>query len=192
MNTIRNIFGLKGKSKTTLTEENNNFSLLLEKSESGADLDLNDKRHVPDNNEEPKSSSDSLIAKFLKRDYLYRGRKDGYHYRSSETLEIGKRRIKAEFLLIIDETIEEKNEYRLKLCNMVTEVAQVSSAAQLQLENTIMELESAIDNLQLQKELSIESEGWVMNPIHSYHQGFLYGLNDWIKREDLFKSIRNL
>src|SRR5690606_22687056 len=107
-------------------------------------------------------------------------------------LEIGKKKIKAEFILILDQAIEDKIERQLKLTNLAIEVASVSPTSRLQLEKTIDELESSIDVLQMQKDLSIENEGWVMNPIHSYHQGFQFGLNDWIKREDFFKSIRNL
>jgi hypothetical protein len=43
----------------------------------------------------------------------------------------------------------------------------------------------------VQKDLSIENEGWVMNTIHSYQQGFIQGLNDFLERENLLNSIKN-
>jgi len=132
------------------------------------------------------------LNQFLKRDYLSIGFNDGYEYHSNETLDSGKRRIKADFLLIMDQSIEEKQIERLKTKNLLVDVQKVSEDASKKLENMIEELNLSINSLQRQKELSIDNEGWVMTAIHSYHFGFRKGIDDFIAGEELLNSIKNI
>ena len=74
----------------------------------------------------------------------------------------------------------------------MVDVSKVSEDTRQKLENTVDELNSSMDKLQKQKELSAENEGWVMNAIHSYHQGFVQGMNDFILGENLVNSIKNI
>lgn len=71
-------------------------------------------------------------------------------------------------------------------------VEKIAEETKRNLELTIEELNSSIALLQKQKELSAENEGWVMNAIHSYHQGFVQGLSDYIAGENLLNSIKNI
>jgi hypothetical protein len=118
------------------------------------------------------------------------GINDGYEYHSLETLETGKKKIRAEFQLIVDQCIQEKFASRLQMRNLIVDVSKVSDDARQKLENTVEELNSSLALLEKQKELSAENEGWVMNAIHSYHQGFVQGLNDYIAGENLLNSIK--
>lgn len=134
----------------------------------------------------------SKITLFLNRNYHSLGINDGYEYHAQEILETGKKKIKAEFQLIIDQSIQKKFESRLQLKNIIVDVTKISDDVREKLENTIEELNSSITILQMQKELSADNEGWVMNAIHSYHQGYIQGLNDWISSEQLLNSIKNI
>lgn len=135
--------------------------------------------------------SKSKISAFLERNYHSIGSHDGFEYHSFETLEIGKKKIRAEFQLIIDQMIQEKLERRLQLKMMIVDVEKISDETRRNLELTIEELNTSIELLNKQKELSSENEGWIMNAIHSYHQGFVQGLNDFIASENLLNSIKN-
>lgn len=137
------------------------------------------------------SESKSKISAFLERNYLSIGINDGYEYHSFETLENGKKKIRAEFQLIIDQIIQEKSERRLQLKMMIVNVEKIADETRRNLELTIDELNTSIELLYKQKELSSENEGWVMIAIHSYHQGFVQGLNDFIASENLLNSIKN-
>lgn len=137
------------------------------------------------------SDSKSKISTFLERNYHSIGINDGYEYHSFETLETGKKKIRAEFQLIIDQMIQEKSERRLQLKMMIVNVEKIADETRRNLELTIDELNTSIELLNKQKELSSENEGWVMNAIHSYHQGFVQGLNDFIASESLLNSIKN-
>lgn len=149
-------------------------------------------------NEAPKlekqvaTETESKITVFLNRNYQSMGINDGYEYHSQETLETGKKKIRAEFQLIVDQSIQEKFGNRLQMKNLIVDVTKVSDDARQKLENTIEELNSSLGILQKQKELSAENEGWVMNAVHSYHQGFVQGLNDYISGENLLYSIKNI
>lgn len=76
--------------------------------------------------------------------------------------------------------------------NIIVDVTKISDEARQKLENVIEELNASLNTLQKQKELSAENEGWVMSAIHSYHQGFVQGLNDYIAGENLLNSIKNI
>lgn len=134
----------------------------------------------------------SKITQFLNRNYHSLGVRDGHEYHSSDNLIIGKRKIGAEFRLILDHEIQEKAEKRLQLENLITDVSAVSPLTLQKLQNTLRKLCDAINMLEKQKELSIEEEGWVMNAIYSYQQGFAQGLTDYIDSEELLNSIKNV
>ena len=149
-------------------------------------------------NEEPQSlyqlaaEPQSKISVFLSRNYHSIGTSDGYEYHSQESLEVGKDKIKAEFQLILDQAIQEKLGSRLQMKHMIVYVGKIADTTRQTLENTIEELNASLDLLQKQKELSSENKGWVMNAVHSYHQGFIQGLNDYIIGENLLNSIKNI
>jgi hypothetical protein len=132
------------------------------------------------------------ISTFLNRNYKGMGINDGYEYHSNETLAIGKSKIRSEFQLLIDQMIEEKSERRLQLRMMLVNIERISDETSRNLELTVAELNDSIALLKTQKELSAENEGWVMNAIHGYHQGFVQGLNDYVAGENLLNSIKNI
>ena len=147
-------------------------------------------------NEAPKlelvvENTQSKINQFLDRNYHLKGTYDGYEYHTYESLETAKKKIRAGFQLVVDQIIQEKFEMRLQLRNMIVDVNKISDGARQKLENTVEELNASLSLLQEQKELSAENEGWVMNAIHSYHEGFIQGLNDYIAGENLLNSIKN-
>jgi hypothetical protein len=155
-------------------------------------VDLFIDNEVPQAEQQVAVETQNKITVFLNRNYHSMGTNDGYEYHSQEILEIGKRKIRAEFQLIIDQSIQEKFGTRLQIKNLIVDVNMISDDARQRLENTVEELNSSILILEKQKELSAESEGWVMNAVHSYHQGFVQGLNDYIKGENLLNSIKNI
>ena len=132
------------------------------------------------------------ITLFLSRNYHALGVHDGYEYHSSENLITGKRKIEAEFRLILDQEIQEKEEKRLQLENLIIDVSSLSPLTLQKLQNTLQKIEVAIDRLENQKELSIAEEGWVMNAIYGYQQGFNQGVSDYIDSESMLNSIKNI
>lgn len=189
-----NILNLFGKKPQTSDNKNiNELSeelIMKQEPENTPSLDLFIDNEPPQTDQKLVEQQ-SKINSFLNRNYHAIGLNDGYEYHSQETLETGKKKIRAEFQLIIDQSIQEKYTSRLQIKNLIVDVAKVSEEAKQKLENTNEELTSSLELLHKQKELSIENEGWVMNAIHSYQQGFVQGLNDFIESENLLNSIKN-
>lgn len=131
------------------------------------------------------------LVNFLAQNFHSMGVKDGFEYHSSEALSTAKSKIKADFYFIIDQAIDEKLSRRLECKNKLVDVAMLPEVS-FKLENTLTELELAIEKLHTQKELSVDNEGWIMKALHAYHQGFMLGINDWLAGEDLLNSIKNL
>lgn len=171
-------------------------------SEPKETLNLKDQNVIPEKElfieseepfiEDPKPQKISKISRFLNFNFYSLGVQDGYQYHSSDHLIIGKRKISAEFRLILDQEIQEKEETQLQLENLITDVSAVSPVTLKKLETTLNKLNSTIEKLEKQKALSVDEDGWVMNAIHGYHQGFSQGLTDFIESEKLINSIKHL
>ena len=143
--------------------------------------------------EPPKSvqqmnSKESGIKAFLGRNYHSMGVNDGYEYHTQETLETGKRKIRSDFQFVIDQELDILNQKRLQMRTLLISVSKISEEAKQNMDLLIDELNSSLDTLKMQKELSVENEGWVMSAIHGYHQGFIQGLNGYISDEQLLNS----
>jgi uncharacterized protein YdiU (UPF0061 family) len=192
MNILKNLFGVSRKTAqiVTRTFSTPETTVAEAQQEYIPPVDLFIDNEVPQPELQAASEVKSKISIFLDRNYHSLGINDGYEYHSQETLETGKKKIRAEFQLIIDQAIQEKFARRLQLKNMIVDVKSIFDDARQKLENTIEELNASLAILQKQKELSAENEGWVMNSIHNYHQGFIQGLNDWISSEQLLNSIK--
>jgi len=194
MNILKSIFGSSSKNEHLSAETFAPLSSSVVESphENNPPIDLFIDNEPPQGDQQKiGSESKSKISTFLERNYHSIGINDGYEYHSFETLETGKKKIRSEFQLIIDQMIQEKSERRLQLKMMIVNVEKIADETRRNLELTIDELNTSIELLHKQKELSSENEGWVMNAIHSYHQGFVQGLNDFIASENLLNSIKN-
>lgn len=194
MNILKTLFGNKGKTEQTeSTKCALSVTTALEAHpETIPPFDLFIDNKAPQPELTITEETQNRVTVFLNRNYRSMGNNDGYEYHSQETLEIGKKKIRAEFQLIIDQSIQEKLASRLKMKNLIVDVTRVSVETRQKLENTVYELNASLALLQKQKEFSAESEGWVMNAIHSYHQGFVQGINDYIAGETLLISIKNI
>ncbi len=192
MNIIEKLFGGRAKTENPVTTITDPQLTVADQPENIPPMDIFIDNEVPQPERELTEETKSKITLFLERNYHSMGINDGYEYHSHETLEMGKKKIRAEFQLIVDQTIQEKSERRLQLRMLIVNVEKIAEETKRNLELTIEELNSSIALLQKQKELSAENEGWVMNAIHSYHQGFVQGLSDYIAGENLLNSIKNI
>lgn len=193
MSIFKNLFG--GNKKTepeSSTFASPDTTIVEAQEENIPPVDLFIDNEVPQPEQQVAPESQNIITVFLNRNYQAMGINDGYEYHSQEAMETAKKKIRAEYQLIIDQSMQEKLASRLQLKNMIVDVKNISADARQKLENTVEELNSSLSILQKQKELSAENEGWVMNAIHSYHQGFVQGLNDWLAGEHLLNSIKNI
>jgi hypothetical protein len=137
-------------------------------------------------------AKEGKIENFLKQDYMFRGQLDGYIKHSNEALLVYKRKIKSEFLFLVDQLIQEKEQRKLQSLNTLVDVAGISEGVKSQLENVIRALETSIETLETQKELSVEDEGWIMPALHEYHLGFMQGLEDYLAEKELLNPCTSI
>lgn len=174
--------------ENTKTETNTMTEQYQDNSEF-RDLFLDNKPPIADN--KVAEAKPGKLEVFLNRNYLSMGINEGFEYHSNETLKIAKSRIKAEFQLIVDQAINTKVSIQLEFKNKLVDVNMIPEISQ-KIENTLHALDASIESLKLQKELATENEGWVMTALHSYHQGFMLGINDWLSGEQLLSSIHTI
>lgn len=190
MNILKNLFGSKGKTEQTepTTFASPETTVVEKQPENIPPVDLFIDNEVPQPESQAAAETQSKITVFLNRNYHSMGINDGYEYHSQDTLETGKKKIRAEFQLIVDQEIETMSQQKLKMRTLVIDVTKISDEAKQKLELTIEEVNASLLKLEKQKELSAENKGWVMNVIHSYHQGYVQGLNNFILEENFINA----
>lgn len=171
---------------TTPNKQTENYSTL-----NTPPMDLFIDSNEPFKSSKTEAATGNRINQFLNRNFLTLGINDGFEYHSFDTFTKVKRKLLAEFQLIMDQEIQDKKERMLELRQLVIDVKDLSEAAKAKLELTIEELNSSLLLLQSQKELAALEEGWVMNAIHTYYQGFTQGLNDYIEGEQFLSAVKN-
>ena len=190
MNTILSkIFGNKPKQELTVSAEVMENQVLDAIPNIPENLFID--KNQPEIMEEIPEVETSL-KKFLDKNHQGYGERDGYRCHSLVMLESSKKQIKSEFRLIIDQMLQEKQLRVFELKQLIVQLSGISETTIQQLRNNIDELQSAIEVLEKQKLLSSEDEGWVMVAVHSYHIGFMVGLEDYIQSESLLNSFKNL
>ena len=189
MSILSKLFGNKTKTENQATMIAEPLTTVVEtQQENIPPVDLFIDNEVPQPERLAAAETQSKITVFLNRNYHSIGINDGYEYHSQETLETGKKKIRAEFQFIVDQEIETMSQQKLKMRTLVIDVTKISDEARQKLELTIEEVNTSLSKLEKQKELSAENEGWVMNVIHSYHQGYVQGLNDFISGENFLTA----
>lgn len=133
----------------------------------------------------------SRFSEFMERNYQQLGINDGYETGTQELMDSTIKKIKSEFIIILDQMIEEKRLSIVNLKNQIPAIGTLSPLLVQQLENTIEVTKDSIAELQKQKELSIENEGWVMSGIHSYKSGLLSGLQTKLEENNLLTPGSN-
>ena len=118
MSIFKYLFGNKGKTEATETAVAEPGTVVEPQTDTVPPIDLFIDNEAP----QPKQTIEqpqSRVTVFLSRNYHSIGIHDGYEYHSQETLETAKKKIRAEFQLIIDQAIQEKLASRLQLKNLM-------------------------------------------------------------------------
>jgi hypothetical protein len=183
MSFLSKLFGKRPTEELKSQMEHNAETAINPNGEITKDLFVDE--HPPVATEE--TNNDSKLTTFLNQNFRSAGVREGYEYHSFISLESNKKRIKAEFRLIVAQMIDEKNGDIYKLKNYLITIDGISNSHTKQIENRISELQSITNKLQREIELSIEDEGLVMSSIFSYHEGFIQGMGNYQETE-LFAS----
>jgi hypothetical protein len=134
----------------------------------------------------PETKPDVILSKlevYLKMDYFAMGEHDGYQFHATSVLDNRRHVIRTDFHQLLDAEIELLTKQSKAIKNMIAESRDLDARRQEVLENDIEALQIKIDELQRQKALSIENEGWISGPFRKYQDGFIRGLHRYQDQE---------
>ncbi|WP_420378784.1 hypothetical protein [Gilvibacter sp.] len=129
----------------------------------------------------------SQISEFLNRDYLHAGKRDGYLNHSSEDRELAKKGIRASYLNLLDQVMQELERNSLELTNQLHKVGEFGDVRS-SLESTLTALSDQMSSLKLQKELTVDEEGWLMSALYDYDMGYAQGVNDYVAERNFLET----
>jgi hypothetical protein len=140
---------------------------------------------------EAQKQPSNSIEKFMNQNFQSDGYKNGYDFPETEYLESKIKLIKSDFRLVIDMAIDNKKAelYELKL--HFIKVSGISQRLEAQLEEKIKFVEKDIEELEKQKNLSVDNEGIIASSIHAYRLGFIQGIEKY-QQEKFFAVTTGL
>jgi hypothetical protein len=181
---------LKSLFRKWKNNDSQNHNLSSEISESNLiaeDLFLDNN---PDLNAEQSSPeiSTNPILEFKSRDFNRMGYRCGFEEHSSDALVNNIKRIKTEFRNIVSVIKDSKKADVFILKTELIEAQIISERLAKKIQLRIYEVESNINSLEYEIELSILDEGFVMDAIYSFKEGFDKGYNDFLEISHLGKE----
>jgi hypothetical protein len=132
----------------------------------------------------------SAVSTFLHKDYAQKGYHDGYLYPIAELMEANIKKLRSDFRMTADQLIDEKrsaiNELKLHQIN----TRGISERLEEELNQKVQELTNLIHELDTQKILSVENEGWIAGILNDYRIGFIKGVEQYRQEKLLAGSTR--
>ena len=184
MKTLKNIFR---KWKNDDSQNHNLSSEVAESNIIPEDLFLDNN---PDLIAEQTVTEKSVnpIVEFKTRDFNRIGYRCGFEEHSSDAFVNNKKRIKTEFRNIVSIIKDSKKADVFILKTELIEAQLISERLAKKIQLRIDEVESNINSLEYEIELSILDEGFVMDAIYSFKEGFDKGYNDFLEISHLGKE----
>lgn len=144
----------------------------------------------PEQKDQPARFSNPLET-FLGQHFEWQGYNDGYGHPETEYLDSKLRLLHAEFRLALDRSLDIRRTEVGELKIHLIKTFGISNRMEAQLEEKIKQHEAIIHELDVQKILSVESDGMVAAAIHAYRLGFIKGLEKY-QQEKLFAGSTGL
>ena len=123
------------------------------------------------------SKPSSRLDKFLRVDYEWYGFSDGYADPSADFMEKKLKAIRSDFRLELDRSLDEMRSRVSDARLHQIRISGMPGRMEEEIKEKVRQLESAIQELQRQKELSVDDEGMVSSAISRYTIGFTKGVN---------------
>ncbi|RZK13241.1 MAG: hypothetical protein EOO46_00090 [Flavobacterium sp.] len=140
-------------------------------------------------NAKPATVSDLKV--FLEKNYEWMGFNDGYAQPDADYMNNRISALRAHFRLAIDKSLDTQRIEVSELKLHLIDVEGISPRLEAKLKEKISQLEINVHELDIQKVLSVEDEGYVAPVIHSYRLGFIRGLGNY-QQEKLFAGSTGL
>jgi hypothetical protein len=127
------------------------------------------------------------IGEFLSSDFKHEGRMAGYEHHNLQYLSIGIQELRARFRGACDKHIQVLENDLIEVKTLFIQVGDALPSEQQILQLRIDKINSNVEEIRLQKMLSVENEGFISEAVQSYTHGFHQGLRDYVN-ESKFNS----
>jgi len=127
----------------------------------------------------------TALDQFLEKDYEGMGYKDGYAYPENEYLENKIKLMKADFKFAVDKHLDNLRSEVGELKIHIIKTHGISERLEAQLNEKVKQHEININELDMQKILSTDDEGFISSTVYAYRLGFIKGVEKY-QQEKLF------
>ncbi len=122
-----------------------------------------------------KTASSGKLMTFFNQDFRTQGFREGYANHSKERMTDSLNKIKADFRFEMDQLIGEKKAEILKLGQNRIEIDGISAETVSKIDMQLKHIDDQLTELESQKALSAEDEGWIMKALREFQIGYANG-----------------
>ena len=133
----------------------------------------------------------TALDQFLDQNYESIGNKDGYSYPENEYLENKIKLMKADFKFAVDKRLANLRSEVVELKIHIIKTHGISERLEAQLNEKVKQHELNIHELDMQKILSTDDEGFISSAVYAYRLGFIKGVEKY-HQEKLFIGTTGL
>jgi len=128
--------------------------------------------------------SEKPVKEFLDRNYEQQGRMAGYECHAHDMMPIYLSEIRTSFRLASDRMIQLAEIDLLGLRTQKNEIGESILSMKQSLELRINFLQSNIEEMRMQKILSVDDEGLLAPAVHSFTKGYRLGMQDYFQEKN--------
>ena len=128
----------------------------------------------------PKENSFGGLKKFLEKDHYADGLSQGYIFHSESGMQLYLNDLKSRFRMEINALDELIHDVILSKKKKIIDLGGMMPNLKEQLNLEIASDEEMRQDLKLQKELSVDGEGWVAQVLYAFEKGYRKGMLDYL------------
>jgi len=136
--------------------------------------------HQPPVSEAQSSNEVKPIRDFLSENFAFQGRKAGYEHHNIEYLNMHIQQLRARFRSACDQHLQVLENDLIQAKTVFIQLGDALPSEQSIMQMRIDKINSNMEEVRLQKVLSVDSEGLISEPIHAFITGFHQGLSDYV------------
>lgn len=133
----------------------------------------------------------NAIEAFLDQNFEWQGYSEGYAHPETEYLDSKLKVLRSDFRLAVDKCMDARRTELGEVKMHLIDTEGISTRLEAKLKEKISQLEVTIHELDTQKILSLENEGFISGAAHAYRLGFIKGLERY-QMEKLFAGSTGL
>ena len=187
-NFFKSIFGKRSNATTSITDSSTatmqSMPLATEPQEYVPSHELFVDSTPPSRTSPELAKSEKPVKAFLDCNHEHQGRVAGYESHAHDMLPMYKAELQTSFRAALERMIQLAEIDLLGIRTQVNEVGDAIPSMKQNLELRIQLLQSNIDEMRMQKILSVDDEGWIALAVQSFTKGFRLGMQDYFQENN--------